>query len=184
MANEQIIYVATVLSNSLATSKNKGTPSIKLKLKLDYLADDPSATIDRKILYGDLWLSYKTTKNTLKTLQEVFRWKGVLVTDFNEPILVGKRCQLVTEESSYENKNGEIIPTTNILFYNRLGGLKPMDVTELQSLVANVQPMLNEAIIAAGGTPAQFPEMSNEQQDHQSQVAAEPGFDATEELPF
>lgn len=131
-------YRAVVLSNTLQHSKDKGTPSVKVKCQTRYDVTNPGIAIDYKI-YGDLWLTFKTVERTLKTLEEVFGWKGKLIEDFNEPILAGKECEIVVEEDFYNEK-----PTFNIKFFNRVGGLKAMESTELQNLVNSVQPMIDE----------------------------------------
>lgn len=135
---ERFTYRAVVLGNTLQTSKEKGTPSVKIKLKCEFDVLRPDIPVTY-IVYGDLWLTFKTIKKTLKTLKEVFEWKGKFIEDFNQPILAGKKCDIVVDEGEWDGK-----PTFDIQFFNKIGGLKSMELTDLQSLINEVQPMINE----------------------------------------
>ncbi len=93
------IYLnCTVLENTLATSKEKGTPSVKLKLQYAD-ADKNLQTID-----ADLWLSDKASEKTFKTLYDVFGWAGKL-SELLNPILSGKKCVAACEYEEYKGKN-------------------------------------------------------------------------------
>ncbi len=137
---ERTTYRAVVLANTLKKSKDKQTPSVNIKLRAKFDVLQPNIPVEYT-MWGDLWLTFKTVKNTMKTLQEVFGWKGHYIEDFNQPILEGKECELVVEESEWNGK-----PTFDILFFNRVGGLKSMEADDLQNLINEVQPMINEEL--------------------------------------
>lgn len=169
-------YRAVVISNTLQHSKNKGTPSVKIKVRTKFDITRPDIAINYTI-YGDLWLTFKTIEKTLKTLEEVFEWKGKFIEDFNQPVLVGKECDVVVEEDFYEEK-----PTFSIKFFNRVGGLKIMESQELQDLVESVQPMINSA---RGITP-DLEEVikKTEPETKESEDVLEPGPVVEDDLPF
>lgn len=144
--NKRQRFLAVVLGNTLAHSKDKHTPSVKIKCRCLHPVDDPSATSNSFTIYGDLWLTYKCAERTVKTLSEVFNWKGNYITDFNNPILVGKKCELVIE---YEEYKGEMKPS--ILFFNRAGGMQQLEPDDLQKLVDDVQPVISDAIKSLRG---------------------------------
>lgn len=139
--SDQLYFAATVMGNTLAKAKNKGTPSVKFKFKLLFNTNDPEQKTDGRIVYADLWITFKTIKKTLETLNTVFGWKGHNITDFMEPILYGKKCQLVCEEEEYKGK-----VRLNVKFINKLGGLQGIDPSELDDLIAEVQPFINEEL--------------------------------------
>lgn len=134
-------YAATVTGNVIQKSKEKQTPSINIKVRLDFNIDDPNQTKDGRTLYGNMWLTYACAKKTVENLQKVFDWKGHNITEFNEPILYGKRCVVVTDTEEY---NG--VMKEKILFFNKLGGMTGIDSSELEDLVKDVQPFINEAL--------------------------------------
>ena len=140
MEQERRTFMATVLGNSLQKSSNKGTASVAIRCRTLFDVEEPETPFHINVI-GNLWLTYKCMGQTIKSLQEAFDWKGTNITDFNEPILCGKRCQIVCEEEEY---NDEM--RWKIQFFNRAGGLKKMAGPELADLVADVQPMINEML--------------------------------------
>jgi len=133
-------YLATVTGNALSVSRDKKTPSIRIKLQTMYETSDISKPVVFTA-YGDLWLTYASMERTVKTLHEVFGWQGNYITDFQEPILVGKKVEIVGVHGEYNGK-----PTFDISFFNKPGGMQGANVEELASLIADVQPMLNEIL--------------------------------------
>ena len=133
-------YAAVVTGNALGKSKQKGTPSVTISLRTMYNTETPEVP-ERINLVANLWLTYKTTEKTIKVLQEVFGWKGTLIKDFNEPVLLGKKCNLVCEDEEYEGET-----RVKVIFINRAGGLRKMDSGELQALIEKVQPVVNDLV--------------------------------------
>lgn len=140
MENERKTFTATVLGNSLQRSREKGTPSVVIRYRTQYNTSSPGTPCELNLI-GNLWLTYKTTAGTIKTLQEVFGWKGHYITDFNEPILTGKKCELVCETEEYQDKL-----RWKVLFVNRPGGFKKLSNEDLCELVKDVQPMIDEVV--------------------------------------
>ena len=99
----------TVESNALATSKDKGTPSVKLSLA--YFNDLGV----KQYIYADMWLSEAAVDRSLKTLLEVFNFSGKL-SELNEPILAGLPCSAVCEWETYDDKQ-----RLKVKFINRQG---------------------------------------------------------------
>lgn len=120
-----------VVSNSLSTSKEKGTPSVKLQLSYT----DPQ-TGSQGSIYADLWLSetviQKTGKsvaeNSIETLYSVFGWSGK-ISDLNEPILEGKPCVAVCAYETYEGRS-----RLKVKFINRVG--KPLEKLDKSAAAA------------------------------------------------
>lgn len=138
--SDRKVYAATVIGNTLAVSKDKKTPSIKLKVQTMYETSDVAKPVVHTF-WGDLWLTYAAMEKTLKTLRETFGWQGSLISEFTEPILVGKKIEVVVDWEEWDGR-----PRANIAFYNRLGGMQGVEGEDLVKLVGQVQPALNEAL--------------------------------------
>ena len=126
------------MGNSLQKSSKSETPSVAIRFRTECDIDKPETRVQLNLI-GNLWLTYKCMKQTIKSLQEAFGWKGHNITDFNEPILVGKTCNIVCQEEEYQ---GDV--RWSVVFMNRPGGLKKMQEKELAALVADIQPMVDE----------------------------------------
>jgi len=88
-----------------------------------------------KRFYGAIYLSFAAMERSFKILREVFEWKGKDIKDFNTPILVGKKVDIVVEnDGQYEN----------ILFFNKPYKMDTLQGDALDSLVNEVQPMLDK----------------------------------------
>ncbi len=132
-------FIATVTNNALEKSKKAETPSVAISLRTSYPIDDLANKYVMNIT-GHLWLTYKCVERTVKTLQEVFGWKGHNITDFNNPILIGKQCNIVCEEEEFKGKMH-----WKVKFFNRCpSSLAKLGNDDLQSLVDEVQPMINK----------------------------------------
>lgn len=174
---ERNTYRAVVISNTLQTSKEKGTPSVKIKVKTQFNILEPNIAIDYT-LYGDLWLTFKALKKTLKTLLEVFNWKGKFIEDLNKPILTGIECDVVVDEGDYNGK-----PTFDIQFFNRPGGLREMVTEDLQNLINEVQPMIDKEMGNRGEEVKKASDQDMIASDENSQaISVENVVD--EDLPF
>ena len=128
------IYSAIVTGNSLAVSKDKQTPSVKIAVQTEYLVESPGVRVSKK-LYGDLWLSYAAIERSVKTLKEAFSYTGPIEA-LNEPILVGKRCNIVCEDDEY---NGQV--REKILFFNRHSTLSRLDGDALSSVLDHLSQL-------------------------------------------
>jgi len=180
MEAERKTFMATVLGNSLQKSKKQQTPSVAIRVRTEYDVEEPETPV-RMNLIGNLWLTYKCMKQTVKTLQEAFSWKGHNITDFNEPILVGKKCQIVCEEEEYQ---GEM--RWAIVFINRPGGLRKMEGPELTKLIADVQPMVDEMVGEKMDIPRDEgePPPVEESGEEISSSAGKPPPEDFDDLPF
>lgn len=137
-------YMAVVSGNALQKSKNKGTPSVKIKCTTLHDVLNPSIPV-QKVLYGDIWLTFACLEKSTDTLRKVFGWEGRLISEFSEPILVGKKIEIVCEEEEWEGEVRE-----KIMFFNKPGGLNSVAGEELNTLVDDVQPMLDEHFKSIG----------------------------------
>jgi hypothetical protein len=139
----ELKYRAVVLGNTLARSKVKSTPSIKLKMKA--ILDENTGKSMNQIIYHDLWLSFKMKERTDKVLREVFGWRGSSYADFNDPVfLEGKNCILVGEL----NEEGYF----QVIFVNSVSGFAPLTDSELDAFLEDVsgssEPVIEEGEIA------------------------------------
>lgn len=109
-------YQATVLSTALATSKNKGTPSVKIQFGTEFNINDMQTPV-RKSLYVDLWLTDATFDRTMDTLT-MLGWDGADLNALNgTELLCGKEAWVVVAEEEYEGKVRD-----KIQFVNPVGG--------------------------------------------------------------
>lgn len=134
----RVTFLAVVQGNALQLSKKAGTPSVIIRYRTLYDTNNPEVPYTVNIT-DNLWLTYKTTERTIKTLQEVFGWKGTNITDLNEPILLGKKCSLVCEWEEWEGEK-----RLRVVFTNSAGGFKKLEGADLRKLVEDVQPIVNE----------------------------------------
>ena len=95
--------------STLATSKERGTPSIKCKFKLD----------GGEYIYHDLWLSEKAFDRTMDTLRGVFGWFGDNVVDFfkRHELLNNVEVELVIDDEDYQGKTYK-----KVKYVNPIGG--------------------------------------------------------------
>lgn len=177
---ERQTFMATVLGNSLQKSKDKQTPSVSIRVRTEYDINEPETPV-RMNLIGNLWLTYKCMKQTVKTLQEAFSWKGHNITDFNEPILTGKKCQVVCELEEWEGE-----ARWSIIFFNRPGGLRKMDGPELADLVKDVQPMVDEMVGERTEIPRdeEMPGAIGNPEGEKEIIESTPGIEDEEAMPF
>jgi len=149
---KQTTFAAVVTGNSLRRAKT-GSPCVFIRVRTAYDIEKPEEKWEMTVV-GNLWLTYKCVKQTVITLQEAFDWKGHAITDFNEPILVGKKCEIVCEIEEWEGEE-----RWRIAFFNRPGGMKGMETGEMDKLVSEVQPMINEVM---GGEERRFKRQEGE----------------------
>lgn len=177
MLGERKTFMAMVTGNSLQKSSVSKTPSVAIRVQTEYDVEEPEKLVEMGLI-GNLWLTYKCMKQTIKSLQEGFGWEGHSITDFNEPILVGRKCEVVCEEEEYK---GEV--RWGIKFFNRPGGLKKMAGEELLGLVNDVQPMVDKMVGERADIGREEEERSEPVVKESSEVGAD-GTDEEEQLPF
>jgi hypothetical protein len=148
MANPRYTVPSVVLSNTLAVSEKKGTPSVKIQLQ--------TRDEQPRILYADLWLSDAAYEGSVNTLREVFGWQGVDIREFANPILAGLDVDAVCEQEWYQPDGGEGKNQEKVKFLNAPGGSGGMKTLD-QPTIDNVFGRLNAKIAALGRAPGAAP---------------------------
>ena len=135
-------YHAVILSNALAFSKEKGTPSVKLQIKTKTNLDNGLPV--EKILYADLWLSENAKTRTIETLRAI-GFAGNDITELNYPCLVGYEVEISTSFDDYKGNSYEKIDFVNEVgsFNNR--GLKSIDDAAAKKLAASLNSVLRNS---------------------------------------
>lgn len=94
-------YAGVIKSNTLAESKQKHTPSVRLLITVNRNLDT-GEPVDRQF-YADLWLGDKAVDKTVKTLREI-GWNGMSFNELNDTsALAGIEVEVST---SMEEWNG------------------------------------------------------------------------------
>lgn len=142
-----MIYKAVVTGNTLATSKEKGTPSVEIQVRTSQEVGGDAVAMT---LTGSIWLTSKTTERAIETLDRVFGWNGNSFSELNNPILKGIECEITVEESEYNGK-----PQKKIAFFNRPGesgtrAMTAIDDTQARSIASQFDSALR-AYKAKGG---------------------------------
>lgn len=133
MAKEdQVKYRAKCLTNSIAESKEKQTPGVKLQFLLLYNIETPNIP-ENKIVYADLWLSDAVFEKSMHTLTKVMGWKGNNLTEVNENNTLFQNVEviLVCEPELYNGKT-----TLKVKFVNPLA--KRLDEEAMKNLDAKL----------------------------------------------
>ena len=125
-------YRCMVVSNCLAQSKDKGTPSVKIQLGVKYNLLTPGIP-EQASLYWDGWLSDAAFERTMDTLQAVFGWAGEDIQELNNPdLLFGYECNAVVEMENYEGKDRPKVKfLNNPNFAGKVAALKDTSAKEL-----------------------------------------------------
>jgi hypothetical protein len=127
---------AKVIDNSLSKSKDKGTPSVRIAFRTQFDIACPE-TPEILNLTADLWLTFKCLDRTFKTLKEAFGWDNAgQIEDLNEPILIGKMCNLVVEPDERDPERLKVV------FINRCSTIKHAAPDEAKSIADEVRQML------------------------------------------
>jgi len=113
---------ATCKFVTLAMSKEKGTPSVKMRFETDA----------KEVLYHDLWLTEKCFDRTMDVLRGVFGWFNDDVREFydNHNALADVEVELAVEEEEYNGKT-----SWKVKFVNPVGG-GPDAVTQIDAETA------------------------------------------------
>jgi len=127
---------AKVIDNSLSKSKDKGTPSVRIAFRTQFDVACPE-TPEILNLTADLWLTFKCLDRTFKTLKEAFGWDNAgQIEDLNEPILLGKVCNLVVEPDDRDPDRLKVV------FINRCSSITHSTATEAKSIAEEVRALL------------------------------------------
>ena len=104
-------YTAEIVSTSLAESKEKHTPSVRLQLKtINSL--DTNEPCERQFI-TDLWLSDNAVERTVKTLREL-GFQGDSMFELNFPdTMAGLMCEISTEMQEYNGQTSEKVRFVN-----------------------------------------------------------------------
>jgi hypothetical protein len=163
-------FSATVTSNTLQKSRKKGTPSVAIAVMTKNDISNPG-TEEKLSLYGHLYLTPGAIERSLKTLDEVFGWKGNDISELAEPILEGIDCNVVVEfDDEFPGPDGE--PFKKIVFFNRPSrGIPKLPEEELSELTESVNELLTRhREVGEKGDEAPLP--------------AEPAGQVDDDLPF
>jgi hypothetical protein len=119
---DQQRYKAVATCNKLATSKNKGTPSVQIRFQTTENMTEQRPEI--KTFWADLWLSEKCFDRTMETLSDVFNWSGEDIQSLNNNTneLAGIEVELITGYEEYQDENGETKTAEKVKFINAPGG--------------------------------------------------------------
>ena len=163
-------YRATVLSHSLAESKEKGTPSVKVTFGVKHNVESPDVTC-RFTAWADLWLSDSCFDRTMHTLTKTLGWKGSNLSELNDnqTLLAGAECILVIENEEY---NGKTIP--KVKFVNDVQ--KRLDPAKAQGIAERMAAKVAEYKIKS---PAVGEPVKENQQAPPDSAA-----NAADDLPF
>lgn len=147
------VYSAVVTGNTLATSRNKGTPSVEIQVRTT--ANLTTGESVAKTLTGNLWLSGKAIDSTTETLYKVFGWCGESFAELGNPILSGIQVDVVTEDEVYEGKSYE-----KLKFFNRPGEsaakpLTPADPAEARAIASQADAALRSFKASKASATAQ-----------------------------
>lgn len=116
-------YAAVIKSTSLAESKQKHTPCVRLLINANKCLE--SGEDVEKQFIADMWIGDRTVERTMKTLREI-GWEGMSFAELNNPYtLEGTEIEISTAMEEY---NGQMFE--KVKFVNKKGsfenrGLKP-----------------------------------------------------------
>jgi len=104
-------YSAEIVSTSLAESKEKHTPSVRVQLKTIRNLDTDT-DVERQFI-TDLWLSDNAVERTVKTLRDI-GFQGSSMMDLNYPeTMAGLMCEISTEMQEYNGNTQERVKFVN-----------------------------------------------------------------------
>lgn len=105
-------YSATIVSTSLAESKEKHTPSVRMMVMTN--VDLESGEKVHKKLVADLWLSDKTAEKTVQLIRDL-GFEGQTLIDLNSypETMAGLECEVSTEFSEYNGQTSEKVRFVN-----------------------------------------------------------------------
>lgn len=138
-------YAAVVTANALQTTQN-GTDSVAIQFQAtnNLTANEEC---DKKFI-ANLWITPNAVENTIKTLREVFDYKGNSFVPLNDPsCLLGKECEISVE---YEEYNGEL--RAKVRWINKAGSFSARRIKPVADQVANSIGARFDAYFKQGST--------------------------------
>lgn len=141
----------TVAGNALAESKEKKTPSVKIRLQTIPGANPVLEGVpDSRSLWVDLWLTEAALESTIETLEKVLGWQGKSFAELNAPCFDGVEVVAVCEWEQNGDKWFE-----KVVFINAPGGggVKKLDDAQVRTVVSKLDAMLSNVRRNKGVTP-------------------------------
>ena len=175
-------YAATIVSTSLAESKEKHTPSVRMMVMTTRDLDNDTEV--QKKFVADLWLSEKTAEKTVQTLRDI-GFTGQTLIDLNFPdTMAGLECEISTEMSEYNGQTSE-----KVRFVNKPGSFANRGLSSASDDIARSISQRYDAVLKTGKyhkPPQKGPAYGQQRvtsQQPQQWPANEPA-DSAEDLPF
>lgn len=175
-------YAATIVSTSLAESKEKHTPSVRIMVMTTRDLDNDTEV--QKKFVADLWLSEKTAEKTVQTLRDL-GFTGQTLIDLNFPdTMAGLECEISTEMSEYNGQTSE-----KVKFVNKPGSFANRGLRSASDDMARSISQRYDAVLRTGKyhKPAQKGPAYGQQrvtpQQPQQWPSNEPA-DSADDLPF
>ena len=175
-------YAATIVSTSLAESKEKHTPSVRMMVMTTRNLDTDEEV--QKKFVADLWLSEKTAEKTVQTLREL-GFTGQTLIDLNYPdTMAGLECEVSTEMSEYNGQTAE-----KVRFVNKPGSFVNRGLRSASDDMAKSISQRYDAVLRTGKyhRPAQKGPAYGQQRVAQPQAQQWPSsepVDSADDLPF
>ncbi len=132
-----------VVGNALAESKEKRTPSVKIRLQAVSGANPIiEGHAENRSLWADIWLTDAAMESSIEVLEKVLGWRGSSFAELNEPILEGVEVDACCEWE--ELPSGEW--REKVVFLNAPGGggggVKKMEDAQAQQMVSKMDAIL------------------------------------------
>ena len=175
-------YAATIVSTSLAESKEKHTPSVRMMVMTTRDLDNDTEV--QKKFVADLWLSEKTAEKTVQTLRDL-GFTGQTLIDLNFPdTMAGLECEVSTEMSEYNGQTSE-----KVRFVNKPGSFANRGLRSASDDMAKSISQRYDAVLRTGKyhKPPQKGPAYGQQRVSQQQAQQWPSNDTAEspdDLPF
>lgn len=130
-----------VIGNALGKSKEKGTPSVRIRLRSIAGVNNPAfeGYPEERDLWADLWLTDNTIESTIETLEKTLGWHGKSFAELNEPCFQDIEVVAVCEWEQVGDKYFE-----RVVFLNRVGGggVKKLDEDQVKDVVGKLDAVL------------------------------------------
>lgn len=130
----------TVVGNALAESKEKKTPSVKIRLQAIPGANPPiEGFADNRTLWADLWLTDAALESSIETLEKVLGWRGSSFAELNDPCFDGVEVEAACE---WEDVGGQW--REKVVFLNAPGGggVKKLEDVQVRQVVSRLDAVL------------------------------------------
>lgn len=175
-------YAATIVSTSLAESKEKHTPSVRMMVMTTRDLDNDTEV--QKKFVADLWLSEKMAEKTVQTLRDL-GFTGQTLIDLNFPdTMAGLECEVSTEMSEY---NGQT--TEKVRFVNKPGSFANRGLRSASDDMARSISQRFDAVLRTGKyhkPPQKGPAYGQQRvaQPKAQQWPTNEPVDSADDLPF